>query len=85
MTPEPGLTRDAFANSMSYELYLIEFGIAAQATKFKEAYMEWSDKTDWVQEQRDSFSFNPLGMHRADIMRKEIEHLRRVIEESRPK
>lgn len=37
---------------------------------------EWFAKTDWVQEQQDSFSFNTLGMHRADVLRREIEHLR---------
>jgi hypothetical protein len=37
---------------------------------------EWCKKTDWVQKQRDSFSFNTLGMHRADVLRREIEHLR---------
>lgn len=49
---------------------------------FKEAYMEWSRKTDWVLEQQDSFPFRTLGIHRADIMRQEIERLRAALASS---
>lgn len=41
---------------------------------FKAAYMEWHDKTEWVQEKED-WPFSVLGMHRADAMKKYIEHL----------
>lgn len=41
---------------------------------FKAAYMEWHDKTEWVQEKED-WPFPVLGMHRADAMKKYIEHL----------
>jgi hypothetical protein len=47
-----------------------------ECDKWKAAFMEWSDKTDWVQEQKDSFPFRTIGLHRADIMRKEIDRLR---------
>lgn len=36
---------------------------------------EWLEKTEWVQND-DSFPFPTLSMHRADIMRQEIERLR---------
>lgn len=39
--------------------------------RFEVAFNEWSDKTDWVQEKND-WEFPTLGMHRADVMRKEI-------------
>lgn len=32
---------------------------------FKTAYMEWSDKTEWVQE---SAHWSELGRHRADVI-----------------
>lgn len=42
------------------------------------ALQEWFDKTEWVQKQNGSFSFNTLGKHRADVMREEIERLRAI-------
>jgi hypothetical protein len=44
--------------------------------KWKAACTEWSNKTDWVREQQDSFPFQTLGLHRADVMKKEIDRLR---------
>jgi hypothetical protein len=41
------------------------------------AYDEWQIKTEWVQEQISSFPITSLGRHRADILRDEIERLRR--------
>nr|WP_314569293.1 hypothetical protein [uncultured Pseudomonas sp.] len=35
--------------------------------QFEAAYMEWSNKTDWVQE---TVHWSELGMHRADVLRK---------------
>lgn len=43
----------------------------ARLERFEVAFNEWSDKTDWVQEKND-WEFPTLGMHRADVMRKEI-------------
>jgi hypothetical protein len=43
------------------------------------AYDEWIDKTNWVQEQIGTFGVSALGMHRADVMRKEIERLRALL------
>ncbi len=37
---------------------------------------EWIEKTNWVQNTSTSFQFSTCGMHRADVMRKEIELLR---------
>jgi hypothetical protein len=41
------------------------------------AYDEWQIKTEWVQEQISSFPITSLGRHRADVMRAEIERLRK--------
>lgn len=43
---------------------------------YKTALDEWLDKTDWVQKESATFPFNTLGMHRADVLKKEIELLR---------
>jgi hypothetical protein len=53
--------------------------VAQSSEAFKEAFMEWIRKTDWVQDQIGTFPPNSLGMHRADIMRKEIERLRAAL------
>ena len=39
---------------------------------FKTAYMEWSEKTDWVQ---DSATSKELGKHRADVIKDRFEVL----------
>lgn len=45
-----------------------------------EAFDEWLEKTEWVQAQQSSFPFNTLGLHRADVLRKEIERLREKLD-----
>ena len=40
------------------------------------AFDEWIEKTNWVQEQINTFPVKSLGKHRADVMREEIERLR---------
>lgn len=47
--------------------------------RFKSAWIEWSYKTEWVQEKKD-WPFNALGMHRADVMKKYIDHLEAQIQ-----
>jgi hypothetical protein len=43
-------------------------------------WKQWLEKTDWVQEQIDTFPPHAsLGMHRADVMRLEIERLRALV------
>lgn len=44
--------------------------------KFREAWYEWSEKTDWIQE---TATAKELGMHRADVMRKRIEDLEKEV------
>lgn len=44
---------------------------------------EWLEKTEWVQEQQDSFPFRTLGIHRADVMKAEIERLRALVAQLR--
>lgn len=50
-----------------------------EESNYKSAFMEWSQKTDWVQEQISSFPPSALGMHRADVMREEIARLRAAL------
>ena len=40
---------------------------------------EWLDKTEWVQKEINTFPVSSLGMHRADVMRLEIERLREML------
>ncbi|HCB2065842.1 MULTISPECIES: hypothetical protein [Klebsiella pneumoniae complex] len=47
----------------------------AELESFRTAYMEWSDKTDWVQTDRRFGVVKPLGKHRADVLKEYIEHL----------
>lgn len=47
----------------------------AELESFRTAYMEWSDKTDWVQTDKRFYVVKPLGKHRADVLKAYIEHL----------
>ncbi|EBW6195700.1 ead/Ea22-like family protein [Salmonella enterica subsp. enterica serovar Agbeni] len=47
----------------------------AELGSFHTAYLEWSDKTEWVQNDKRFDVVRPLGKHRADVLRKYIEHL----------
>lgn len=40
---------------------------------FKAAYMEWTDKTEWVQKSAQALE---LGQHRADVLRSRIDQLK---------
>lgn len=58
--------------------YIWDSAMEAQAQKIKElesfrtAYMEWSDKTDWVRSDKRFDSIKPLGKHLADVLREYI-------------
>ena len=43
--------------------------IRFERDKFKSAYIEWSDKTDWIQ---DTCKGHEIGLHRADVLRNRI-------------
>lgn len=43
--------------------------------RYRTAYLEWSDKTDWVQGDKRFDVVKPLGKHRADVLKLYIEHL----------
>lgn len=45
--------------------------------KFEAAYMEWQDKTDWVQQTAQA---RELGKHRADALKERIDQLRAEVE-----
>ncbi|EGC2274769.1 ead/Ea22-like family protein [Salmonella enterica] len=47
----------------------------AELGSFHTAYLEWSDKTEWVQNDKRFDVVRPLGKHRADVLREYIEHL----------
>lgn len=42
---------------------------------FRTAYMEWGDKTDWVQTDKRFGFLKPWGKHRADVLKEYIQHL----------
>lgn len=42
---------------------------------FRTAYMEWGEKTDWMQTDKRFDFLKPWGKHRADVLKAYIEHL----------
>ncbi|MGY8230702.1 hypothetical protein L1R23_10935 [Klebsiella pneumoniae] len=42
---------------------------------FRTAYMEWGEKTDWVQTDKRFDVLKPWGKHRADVLKEYIQHL----------
>ncbi|HHT3856360.1 TPA: hypothetical protein ACTYH4_001307 [Klebsiella variicola] len=42
---------------------------------FRTAYMEWGDKTDWMQTDKRFDFLKPWGKHRADALKEYIQHL----------
>lgn len=49
----------------------------AELEKYRTAFMEWHDKTAWVQNDKRFDVVHPLGKHRADILGEYIKHLER--------
>lgn len=47
----------------------------AELESFHTAYMEWSDKTAWVQTDKRFDVLKPWGKHRADVLKEYIENL----------
>lgn len=47
----------------------------AELEEYRTAFMEWHDKTAWVQSDKRFDVVRPLGKHRADVLREYIEHL----------
>ena len=47
---------------------------------FRTAYMEWSDKTDWVQTDKRLDVIKPWGKHRTDVLKLYIDHLESKLE-----
>lgn len=45
----------------------------AELEKYRTAFMEWHDKTAWVQSDKRFDVVRPLGKHRADVLREYIE------------
>ncbi|HAS1301144.1 TPA: hypothetical protein NBO33_000765 [Enterobacter hormaechei] len=50
-------------------------GLRVKLKLFRTAFMEYSDKTDWVQTDKRFDVIKPWGKHRADVLREFIEHL----------
>lgn len=48
------------------------FKTIAELERFKAAYEEWHEKTEWVQE---TATYKELGKHRADVLRERIAEL----------
>lgn len=49
--------------------------LIAELESFRTAYMEWSDKTAWVQSDKRFDVLKPWGKHRADVLKAYIEQL----------
>lgn len=47
----------------------------AELESFRTAYMEWGDKTDWMQTDKRFDVLKPWGKHRADVLKEYIQHL----------
>lgn len=63
-----------YADAAEMEIAALRQRIA-ELESFRTAYMEWSDKTDWVNTDRRFGVVKPLGKHRADVLKAYIEHL----------
>ncbi|HHW8995806.1 TPA: hypothetical protein ACU1SZ_001410 [Salmonella enterica] len=50
----------------------------AELEKYRTAFMEWHDKTAWVQTDKRFDAIKPWGKHRADVLKEYIEHLERA-------
>ncbi|MFH0475262.1 hypothetical protein ACGCE5_14825 [Kluyvera ascorbata] len=48
---------------------------AGEQEGYHSAFIEWHDKTEWVQTDKRFDVIKPLGKHRADVLREYIEHL----------
>lgn len=74
---DPSEGDDAELHSLLFSV----LGLVAYAVESRVAALNaWFDKTNWVTEYRDTaFHVRTMGMHRADIMRSEIEHLRDLV------
>lgn len=59
---------------LKLELEIAEKRIA-ELEPFHTAYMEWSDKTAWVQTDKRFDVLKPWGKHRADVLKEYIQHL----------
>ncbi|HFT3183629.1 TPA: hypothetical protein ACHV25_003882 [Klebsiella pneumoniae] len=63
-----------YADAAEMEITVLRQRIA-ELESFRTAYMEWSDKTDWVRTDRRFDVVKPLGKHIADVLKAYIEHL----------
>lgn len=74
------LWQDLSDNKLVY-LMLVEHQRAldriAELERFKAAYEEWHEKTEWVQE---TATYKELGKHRADVLRERIAELEQRLE-----
>lgn len=55
--------------------------LKSERDRFRAAYHEWSDKTEWV---RKSTTLNELGKHLADVLRERIEGLQAALKAAQP-
>lgn len=50
-------------------------GLRRKLESFRTAFMEYSEKTDWMQADKRFDVIKPWGKHRADVLKEYIEHL----------
>ena len=78
-------------SALADEMQLLRVGYAAsrleieslksERDRFRAAYHEWSDKTEWA---RKSTTVNELGKHLADVLRERIEGLQAALKAAQP-
>lgn len=74
-TAEKAQEHGVFNMDIHSETLLALLDEVEELQSFRTAYMEWSDKTDWVRTDRRFDVVKPLGKHLADVLKEYIEHL----------
>lgn len=71
---------DTYAPIMRWDELLALLDELEALQSFRTAYMEWSDKTGWVQTDKRFDVIKPWGKHRADVLKLYIDHLESKLE-----
>lgn len=82
---EESLEREVAIREQNLAIKLCMNARITELESFHTAYMEWSDKTAWVQTDKRFDVLKPWGRHRADVLKEYIEYLEnRITMESEP-
>lgn len=82
---EESLEREVAIREQNLAIKLCMNARITELESFHTAYMEWSDKTAWVQTDKRFDVLKPWGRHRADVLKEYIEYLEnRIATDSEP-